>query len=268
MMYDISVIIPSFKPDNYIHDCLYSLKNQTFKKYGYEIIIILNGPKEPYYTWLCAYIKTEMLGNHVTIIYNDTAGVSHARNIGIDQSKGRFIAFIDDDDVVSENYLQGLHNIAINNTLPLSYARSFISNIYENKKYYITNTYEKLYGKKVNILNSRSLFSISYCKLIDRDIIADRRFDIHFQNGEDALFMFLISDRIGKMQFATQNVIYYRRIRKNSLSTSKRHRKDKLYTCIMLIIAYMRIYLKNPLKYNFLFLFTRLMAIIRNFILM
>ncbi len=44
----ISVIIPTYKPEDYLFDCLFSIKNQTISHESFEIIIVLNGCKYPY----------------------------------------------------------------------------------------------------------------------------------------------------------------------------------------------------------------------------
>ena len=51
-MKKISVIIPSFSPSFYIQDCLNSISNQTFGYDEFEVLIVLNGPKEPYWEYL------------------------------------------------------------------------------------------------------------------------------------------------------------------------------------------------------------------------
>ena len=54
----ISVIVPSYKPQSYIWECLNSIYNQTFPKTEYELVLVLNGCNEPYNTkikdWLSA----------------------------------------------------------------------------------------------------------------------------------------------------------------------------------------------------------------------
>ena len=51
----ISVIIPSYKPQEYLWQCLDSLCSQTFPKEDFELILVLNGCKEPYYEQIKAY---------------------------------------------------------------------------------------------------------------------------------------------------------------------------------------------------------------------
>lgn len=53
----ISVIIPSFKPQEYIYECLESLINQTLNPYEFETLPVINGCKEPYFEQIQKYIK-------------------------------------------------------------------------------------------------------------------------------------------------------------------------------------------------------------------
>jgi glycosyltransferase involved in cell wall biosynthesis len=257
---NITVIIPTYKPNAYIFDCLNSIKHQTFLKEKFEIIIVLNGPRDPYYEIIDQYIEEHLLNNNVKLLYTDIAGVSNARNIGIDQARGQYIAFIDDDDMISKEYLRLLFDIAEHDIVPLSYLKAFKNDLSDNIEDYITNLYEKNIDKNINILNTRSYFSIPVCKLIKRNVIGNNRFDKRFQNGEDSLFIFLISDKIKQIQFTDKNAVYYRRIRENSLHNMKRTWENRVYNMMRLIFAYTSLYLKKPSSYNFLFYFSRILA--------
>ena len=56
-MVKISVIIPTYKPEKYIYDCLKSLEEQTISKDFFEVIIVLNGDKQPYYDDIYEHIS-------------------------------------------------------------------------------------------------------------------------------------------------------------------------------------------------------------------
>ena len=103
----VSVIIPTYKPQKYLWKCLDSLDNQTLAKDYFEVVLVLNGCKEPYDTQIKEYISkhNDLIINY---IQTDEGGVSNARNIGIDVAKGEYVSFIDDDDYVSPKYLQRL----------------------------------------------------------------------------------------------------------------------------------------------------------------
>ena len=258
----ISIIIPTYKPQNYIIECFISIESQSFDKKCFEVLVILNGEREPYY----AFLEKELIKYNFNIrfFYTDIQGVSNARNIGIDESKGKYIAFIDDDDLVSENYLQGLYDIAKNGIMPLSYILAFKDNISFTENYHITNQYEKMINGNPNILNTRKYFSIPVCKLINREIIGTYRFDTRFKNGEDSLFMFAISKKKQEIQFTDRTAVYYRRIRNNSLTTVKRKINYRIRNCFNLMLAITVIYLKEPKRYSFLFFLSRIFAFIKS----
>ena len=121
----ISVIIPTYKPQAYLWECLGSLCRQTFDKNAFEIILILNGCKEPYYAQIKEYISVNMSGCNVILLQTDTGGVSNARNIGLDIAKGEYITFIDDDDYVSSKYLECLYEKVAIDTVSLCYPYAF-----------------------------------------------------------------------------------------------------------------------------------------------
>ncbi|MBS9768163.1 MAG: glycosyltransferase family 2 protein, partial [Flavobacteriaceae bacterium] len=99
----ISVIIPTYQPKEYIFDCLESVVENGLEQI--EVLVIYNGVKNDLFTKITDFCNEN---NHFRLIYTEKSGVSNARNIGISQSKGEYIAFIDDDDWVSDNYFNGL----------------------------------------------------------------------------------------------------------------------------------------------------------------
>ncbi len=107
-MIQISIILPSYNPQNYIYDCIRSICNQTLDASSFELIIILNGDKEPYFTDINRYILTIREGRGIKVCYTELPGVSNARNIGLDMACGEYFCFVDDDDILSSNYLEEL----------------------------------------------------------------------------------------------------------------------------------------------------------------
>lgn len=100
-------------------------------------------------------------------------------------------------------------------------------------------------------------------KLIPMSFIQDRRYDVRFKNGEDSLFMFLISDKIKKIAFTSKDAIYYRRYRDNSACTRSKTKREIIANKINVIKAYISIYLRKPQKYSLFFLITRLLGALR-----
>ena len=85
----ISVIIPSFKPDNYIDACLASLAVQTIPKESFEVIVILNGCEEPWKTNLSQLLERFRIEHGMCgiLLHSDWGSVSNARNMGLAKAK-------------------------------------------------------------------------------------------------------------------------------------------------------------------------------------
>ena len=255
----ISVIIPTYRPGTYISECLKSILNQTLNHEKYEILVILNGDKEPYYSHLSQY-------HNIRLFYSEISGVSNARNIGIDKAKGEYICFIDDDDIVSPRYLELLLAKADEDTLVVSNVYSFIYNIEERRSNFFICKYLK---NKENItprtlFENRSYLAFPVAKMIHKSIIGKRRFDGRFKNGEDALFITSISDKIKRIVYAGDDSIYYVRERIGSASRKSIPKRKLLADAIKLIITYWSIYIKSPMSYNFPLFLSRIPGVLKN----
>ena len=263
----ISVIIPTYKPKEYIWECLDSLVKQTFSKEDFEVILVLNGCCEPWKTEIENYISANMQGMNIRFIQTDTPGVSNARNIALDNAKGEYVTFIDDDDLVSPRFLQELYEKATPDTISLCYPFAFNDGDSATQiPYRITEAYDYCVENNKNNLTSkvRKFFSGPCMKLIPMSFIQDRRYDVRFKNGEDSLFMFLISDKISKLNFTSKNAIYYRRIRIGSANSNLSTFSKKISHSKKMIFEYCKIYSRG--RYNSLFFFTRLLAILKSLI--
>lgn len=236
----ISVIIPTFQPQDYLWQCLDALRQQTLPYNQWEVILILNGPKEPYLSAIQEYINTS-LGSNIRLLYTDQAGVSHARNMGLDNAQGEYITFIDDDDYVSPTFLEELLSQATPQIVSLCNVQAFsddnphLPNYFEDA--YLLHAHDGLQP----FYKARQYFSSSCLKLIHRDIIGTRRFNPNFRNGEDSLFMFLISDKLTHVQFTSPAAVYFRRVRTNSAST-KVSKWKQIKNCLNIMLEYTTIY--------------------------
>ena len=264
----ISVIIPSYKPQEYLWQCLDSLCTQTFSKEDYELILVLNGCKEPYDSKILEYIKL-----HPDVIWHyvqtDVPGVSNARNMALDVAKSEFVTFVDDDDVVSDYYLEGLFNKASSDTVSLSYTESFTDRISERSTdYVLTQEFlRKCNDGKILFHKGAKFFQGPCMKLFHKSIIADRRYNPAFRNGEDSLFMFLISDRLKYVDFTDTRSAYYRRIRFDGANYSKKSLKYRTENGLNLIKEYLKIFFKQPTKYFFPFFLSRVLGAVKGIVI-
>ena len=259
----ISVIVPTYKPQAYLWECLDSLVAQSLSKDDFEVVLVLNGCKEPWKGEIEDYIEKSMRGMNVNFIQTDVPGVSNARNVALDNARGEYIAFIDDDDFVSPFYLEQLLAKASPKIVSLCYPLAFVDGTQQYVSYRITEDYKKDETNGCfDYKKAKRYFSGPVYKLMHRDIIGDRRFDTRFRNGEDSIFMFMVSDRLQKVRFAAMDAVYYRRIRSDSAAYRKRGIKEVIGNMFRMIGAYVLIYLKSPCKYDFGFFVTRILAAI------
>lgn len=260
----VSVLIPSYRPGEYVFECLESVCNQTLSKDLYEVVLVLNGCNEPYYSQIKAFQEKNKTLN-LKLIQTDTPGVSNARNVALDNAQGEYIAFLDDDDMISESYLEELLKISSKEVVGLPYAVAFRNNIKEELDYRITIEYHKFCNKTGFVFyKPKKFFSNVYVKLIHNSIIDGRRFDVNFKIGEDSLFMFLISNKIKSVAFTSKNAVYYRRFREGSAFHTKRSKKEQFINVCRLLLTYTKYYL-NPKErnYKFFFYLTRMLAAVK-----
>lgn len=257
----ISVVIPTYKPQAYLWECLDSLVAQTFPKEEFEVILVLNGCTEPWKSQIQKYIDSKMKGMNVKFIHSEQGGVSNARNLALDKAEGEYVTFIDDDDYISSTYLEEMLALASSDTMVLAKPIAFWDETREVKKYRITQEYIKCAPKgRQQASKARKFFSGPCMKLIPMSFIQGRRYDPRFKNGEDSLFMFLISDKFKDVVFTSENAIYYRRVRKNSATTIYRSRWQMIMNSLRMIVVIISIYLKRPWAYNFDFFITRVLG--------
>ena len=96
----ISVIVPVYKAEKYLHRCVDSILAQTFT--DFEVLLINDGSPDNSDAICDEYAKKN---NRVRVFHKENGGVSSARNLGLDNAKGEWITFIDSDDYVKPNYL-------------------------------------------------------------------------------------------------------------------------------------------------------------------
>lgn len=257
----ISVIVPTYKPKEYLWECLDSLVAQTLPGSEWELLLVLNGCCEPWRTQIEQYIGSKMQGMNVVFVQTDTPGVSNARNIALDRARGEYITFIDDDDYVSPQYLEELLMAANPDTVSLCYPYAFYDGRPDvQRKYSITDAYEYCAAHGCGRLSSkvRKFFSGPWMKLIPMSFIQERRYDVRFANGEDSLFMFLISDRIKRTALAARTAVYYRRVRNDGANYTVRPLCSVVWNSTLLMAEYTKILIVHPISYSLSFYLSRI----------
>ncbi len=265
----VSVIVPTYKPGDYLRECLNSLTRQDMKTEDFEVLLILNGCNEPYYSSINSWINGLRKDGHhcsnIRVIQTDEPGVSNARNIGMENAMGEYFCFVDDDDYVSSTYLTGLYSVASPDCISLAHPVAFNDNG-RLKHYGLESSYYQLYGKgRMPYYKARRFFGGPWIKLIHSNL-GGVKFDTNFRNGEDSLYMFEMSQAMHFVRCADPDVVYYRRIRKESANQNQ-SLSYRIKNQSRLIAKYCSLYIKNPDRYSVRFFITRILGAVKAMVL-
>jgi glycosyltransferase involved in cell wall biosynthesis len=99
----ISVIVPVYNVEQYLRKCLDSILNQTF--IDFELLLINDGSPDTSGQICDEYALKD---SRIRVFHKENGGVSSARNLGLDNAKGKWVAFIDSDDWVNNTYFEHL----------------------------------------------------------------------------------------------------------------------------------------------------------------
>lgn len=110
----LSIIIPVYNTEKYVEKCIFSCVNQDLPKDEYEIIVVNDGTKDNSMTIVKRLAKCY---SQIQIVSQENAGLSAARNNGINIARGKYIWFVDSDDWIEDNCLKRIVNRLENNVL-------------------------------------------------------------------------------------------------------------------------------------------------------
>ena len=114
----VSIIVPVYNAEEYLNRCVDSILSQTMT--DFELLLIDDGSKDDSGRICDEYSEKDA---RVRVFHKPNGGVSSARNLGLDNAKGKWITFVDADDRCSCNYLEHLLSKVKDDTdLIISYA--------------------------------------------------------------------------------------------------------------------------------------------------
>ncbi|MBQ4562237.1 MAG: glycosyltransferase [Clostridia bacterium] len=207
----ISIIVPIYKVEDYLEDCVNSILNQTYT--NIEVILVNDGSPDRCPELCDMYAAKDP---RVCVIHKPNGGLSSARNAGLDHCKGEYIGFVDSDDRISETMYEemvalrkGYRTIIKTGLIAKDELGNLIYKDVSSKK---TVSQEQMLK---NILLNKDGGSVC-TRLYPRAVIADKRFDEGKLN-EDLLFMVSIIENIDDVVY-TDTIGYEYFIRKGSIS--------------------------------------------------
>ena len=206
----ISVIIPYFKKKEYIADTLNSVLSQTYK--NLEILIIYDDKEKKDLKFIEGFIN---LDKRISLIINEKSlGAGLSRNIGISKSKGKYISFIDADDIWRKDKLE----------LQIKFMRE--------KNYLISHTNYEIIDKENNILSLRIARDFNTVNdllrscdiglssvILRKEILSEECLFENLKTKEDFVLWLRILKKNIKIGALQKNLMYWRKLN-NSLSSS------------------------------------------------
>ena len=199
----ISVIVPYFKKKKFIKKTINSILSQTYK--NLEIIIVYDDVNRTDLEFINNIRETD---DRIKLIINKkTLGAGRSRNIGIKKAKGKYIAFLDADDLWKKNKIKLQLNYMIKNNLEISHTDYEILSINKQKKKIIKAKTFKDY-KKLLISCDIGLSTV----MMNRDLISRTCKFPKLKTKEDFVLWLLILKRNIKIGGLNKNLTKWRKL--------------------------------------------------------
>ena len=219
----ITVIVPVYNVESYLRKCLDSIIAQTYK--NIEIIVVNDGSTDASGEICKEFAEID---HRIIYIEQENAGLSAARNTGLENMSGDYVTFVDSDDWIELDYVEILYkkiteyqaDIAVGNYYSFNESEGMfyfhiLGDSYYEKVYDNVSIFENLYESQE--MKSFALIS-AWGKLYKAGLFEQLRFDIG-KLGEDGYLnqkIYLLAEKIVYIHKG----IYSYRIRNNSLSRS------------------------------------------------
>lgn len=199
----ISIIVPVYKTEKFIRECLESIKQQTFT--DWECLLIDDGSPDNSGSICDEFVSADA---RFKVFHVENGGVSRARNIGLDNMVGEWVIFVDSDDIIAQNTLEMCLNLTESNDLDIV-------------QFSFTRKKEDL-GKKEceqtvvlglnEYIRSKNFLVCAAGSLLRSSIIKNQRlrFDTELKLAEDQLFIYRYMDRADRFLRLRAQLYYYR----------------------------------------------------------
>ena len=223
----ISVIVPVYNVEAYLERCVESILQQTYAHF--ELILINDGSTDSS-GQICDHLASQY--ENIKVYHIENAGVSNARNMGIQLATGSWVTFIDSDDFVTQDYLATLASAVEGVNVgfviaPLHHIKNGIVTDLppHSGKTELWSTEETM--KELLMTTRTSFFPVA--KLFKRDLLADEKFNTNYHLAEDALFLteLLLKTRCSCV-FIDKPVYYYDHREGSATTSVNRHVFDTI----------------------------------------
>ncbi|MGN1157487.1 MAG: glycosyltransferase family 2 protein [Agathobacter sp.] len=224
----ISIIVPIYKVEKYLDECISSIVSQSYR--NLEIILVDDGSPDECPQICDAWAEKD---ERIIVIHKENGGLSDARNAGLHIAKGEYIGFVDSDDWIAPDMYEKMMQAIIRENADICACGIVCS--YSN--YQETLAIREVVGKSETILSmiyDDTAYPVAACnKLYHRSCWESMCFPVG-KICEDAFTTYLLVDRANRI-VQIKDALYYYRIRDNSIMTSsfshKRMDEEEAWRC-------------------------------------
>ncbi|HIW77381.1 MULTISPECIES: glycosyltransferase family 2 protein [Gordonibacter] len=210
----VTVIVPVYNTERYLEACLDSILGQTLA--DIEVLCIDDGSSDGSGARLDDYASRDA---RVRVIHQENAGVSHARNVGLDNARGDYILFVDSDDFIEPNTCEKLVNVARREKADIVVfgGETFPSVAWIDRCFDTHDISYKSEGVRA-LFQETGSFPLMCNKLYARPLldIHQLRFNEELKLGEDNAFQFCTFPYASCVAFCSDRFYHYRCEREGS----------------------------------------------------
>lgn len=197
----ISLIIPVYNVENYVEKCLESACNQTYG--NYEIILINDGSTDDSGK-ICQKWAAEF--PNIRYYEQENQGLGETRNRGIQYALGAYVAFMDSDDWIEEDYLESLYSKRAETEADVAIATKFFQ--YDEKE---KISYTVIAAQELNRLAATTYCLPSMCwKLFRKSLFLDNQIYFSRLPYEDTAVLPLLLLKANKVAYLEKEIYHYR----------------------------------------------------------
>lgn len=211
----VSIIIPAYNVEKYIEKCITSILEQTYT--NIEVIIVNDGSTDNT-DEIIDYISQN--DSRIRVINKKNAGVSAARNIGIEISTGDYLVFVDGDDYIAPDYVEYMLSLIQNTGSDFCISKCCYT---KNGEMQTEIEYiEKLKPEDATaLLLSPTIIVGCWNKIFKRSLIVNNniQFSTKLFYGEGLTFITTVAQLANSMGVGNRKVYYYRRNNEASATT-------------------------------------------------
>ena len=229
----VTISIPLFKCEEFLEKCLLSVLNQTYK--NLEVTLINDQTPDNSVEIAEKFITEHQLQNWKIYHLEENSGLSVVRNKGIDTAQGKYLFFLDSDDIITPDCIEIMVDIAENEQLEMVVGNTLMVNLSDGREqdFFRVNLNQNIITDNEEVFRAfikGKYASSSWNKLVLLDFI--RKNQLYFTKGlfaQDELQSFqtaLVLNRLGFVNSDTTTLYYYLHSKSVIHNRSKRHFDD------------------------------------------